>query len=465
MGDQESAALRALVEKQQEAILHSAVPTVKERKKTLLRMKQMLIEHEEAFIKALVSDMKRPAFEAFSFEIALLLNEIEHVCKSMRKWSRPGRSIQFKFGYIEAIRTKRSPYGSVLIISPWNYPLQLALMPAISAIAAGNRCVIKPSEYAPATSELLRQVVGQTFAPEVLTVATGDRQVAKLLTALPFDLIFFTGSQETGKAVSQQAANQLTPVILELGGKNACIMDETGFSPEAIREIVWGKFLNAGQTCIAPDTLFVHESVYERTLSEIFATLMKFYGDNPRESEAYARICHVRHFQKLLQFIAQGKIRFGGAYDADDLFIAPTVLTDIQPGSSIGEKEIFGPILPVIPYRELESLLDHKTIQCDALVAYLFSKNKQHIQMVENYMRSTTVSVNQVIHHGANPHVAFGGVGRSGHGSYHGKAGFLAFSYEKTDYRAERYLHVSDKFPPYSHRDMQIVRRFRRWLL
>ncbi|MFB9330735.1 aldehyde dehydrogenase family protein [Paenibacillus aurantiacus] len=453
------------MQKQRERGLPSAAPTVKERQKTLLRLKRMLIDHEEAFLNALVADMRRPAFEAFSFEIALLLNEIDHVCKSLRKWSRPRRSCQFKFGYMEAIRARRSPYGNVLVISPWNYPLQLALMPAISAIAAGNRCVIKPSEYAPATSELLRRMVGRTFPPEVMMVVTGDAQTAKLLTSLPFDLVFFTGGQETGKAVSQQAAEQLTPVILELGGKNACILDETGFSPAAIREIVWGKFLNAGQTCIAPDTLFVHESVYERTLSEISSALTEFYGDAPKENEDYARICHVRHFQKLLQLMTQGNIRFGGACDADDLFIAPTVLTDIPPGSSIGQEEIFGPILPVIPYRDLEELLDSKTVQRDALVAYLFSTHKQHIQLVRHYMRSTTVSVNQVIHHGANPRVAFGGVGRSGQGSYHGQAGFLAFSYEQTDYRAYRYLHVSDKFPPYSRQNMQIVRRFRKWLL
>ncbi|WNR45314.1 aldehyde dehydrogenase family protein [Paenibacillus roseipurpureus] len=465
MGDQERIEPRALLEKQQEDILQCPFPTVKERTNTLLRLKQMLIDHEAAFIEALVSDMRRPAFEAFSFEIALLLNEIEYVCRSLKRWARFERSYQFKFGYIEALRTKRSPYGSVLIISPWNYPLQLALMPAISALAAGNRCVIKPSEYAPATSELLHKVVSQTFPPELVSVITGDRQLAKQLTTLPWDLVFFTGSQETGKAVSQQAAEQLTPVILELGGKNACILDETGFSPETIREIVWGKFLNAGQTCIAPDTLFVHESVYERTLSEISAALLAFYGEFPNDSKDYARICHDRHFQKLLHVIAQGKVLYGGTYNADDLFIAPTVLTDIQPGSSIMQEEIFGPVLPVIPYTDLKSLLDQKVIQRDALVAYVFSKNKQHIEWMKNYMRSTTVSVNQVIHHGANPRVAFGGVGRSGHGSYHGKAGFLSFSYEKTDYNAYRYLHVSDKFPPYSDQDMRIVRKFRKWLL
>ncbi|MBP3965088.1 aldehyde dehydrogenase family protein [Paenibacillus sp. DLE-14] len=465
MGDQGIIALRALLDMQQEDILRRAVPTVFERRNTLLRLKQMLIDHEAEFIKALVSDMRRPAFEAFSFEIALLLNEIEHVCGSLRKWTKPQRSYQFKFGYIEAIRAKRSPYGSVLIISPWNYPLQLALMPAISALAAGNRCVIKPSEHAAATSELLQKVVSQTFPPEVLSVVTGDRQIAKLLTTLPFDLIFFTGSGETGKAVSQQAAMQLIPVILELGGKNACILDETGFSPETIREIVWGKFLNAGQTCIAPDTLFVHEAIYKRTLLEIGAALVEFYGEFPKDSKDYASISHYRHFQKLLHFMEQGKVRQGGAYDADELFISPTVITDIQPGSSILREEIFGPILPVIPYSNLEALLDQKMIQRDALVAYIFSKNEQHISLIQKYMRSTTVSINQVIHHGANPRIAFGGVGRSGHGSYHGKAGFLAFGYEKTEYNAYRYLHVSDKFPPYTDQDMAIVRKFRKWLL
>ncbi|QTH43885.1 aldehyde dehydrogenase family protein [Cohnella sp. LGH] len=465
MAEQGRSVLQALLEKQQEAILQNAVPTVVERKKTLLQLKRMLVDHEAAWIKALVSDRRRPAFEAFSFEIALLLNEIDYVCRSLKGWMRSERSGHIKFGYIEAIRKKRSPYGSVLIISPWNYPLQLALMPAISAIAAGNRCVIKPSEYAPATSELLKKLISQTFAPEVLTVVTGDIDTAKQLTSLPFDLIFFTGSQETGKAVSEQAAKQLTPVIAELGGKNPCILDETGYSPGAIREIVWGKFLNAGQTCIAPDTLFVHESIYEKTLSEISAALLSFYGDHAKESKDYGRICNPGHFQKLLHVITQGEIRFGGECDAEDLFIAPTVLTDIPSGSSILLDEIFGPILPVIPYASLDSLLNQQVIQRDALVAYLFSKNKQHIRLVEKHMRSTTLSVNQVIQHGANPHVAFGGVGRSGHGSYHGKAGFQAFTYEKTAYNVYRYLHIPGKFPPYSDRNLQIVKKFRKWLL
>lgn len=381
----------------------------------------------------------------------------------MEKWSKPNHSYYVKFGYVEVIERTSNPYGSVLIISPWNYPLQLSLMPAISAIAAGNCCVIKPSEYTPATSELLEKVVNQTFSSDQLVVVTGDAQMSKRLTILPFDLIFFTGSQQTGKAVLQQVSQQLTPpVILELGGKNPCIMDETGFSTAAIQEIVWGgKFLNAGQTCIAPDSLFVHVTIYEKVLSEISKSLLAFYGAHPADSDDYARICHRSHFQKLIDFMKQGDIWYGGEYDEDTLFIAPTVITDIEQGSSIMREEIFGPLLPVIPYTDLQSLLSENEIQRDALTAYMFSTNKSNIQIYKQHMRSTCVSVNQVIHHAANPHVAFGGIGgASGHSSYHGKAGFKACSYNRTNYRAFHYLHVPDKYPPYSDKDMNVVKKF-----
>ncbi|WP_079527963.1 aldehyde dehydrogenase family protein [Halobacillus hunanensis] len=465
MADNDGSSLKGLLERQREDLRTSAIPSVDIRKKKLLQLKTILIEHEAAFIQALYSDMGRPAFEAFSFEIAVLLNEIDYVCKHLEKWARPVRSRHIKFGYVEAIQKMRNPYGSVLIISSWNYPLQLALMPAISAIAGGNSCVIKPSEHAPATSELLEKTINQVFSPKQLVVVTGDAHTAKFLTSSPFDLIFFTGSQQTGKAVAQQAAHQLTPVILELGGKNPCVIDETGFSKAAIQEIVWGKFLNAGQTCIAPDTLFVHESIYEQTLSEISSTLSTFYGDQTEDSNDYGRICNDAHFQKVVHFIEQGDVWHGGAYDEDDLFIEPTVVTDMRQGSSILQEEIFGPVLPVIPYTDFTTLLSKQIIQRDALTGYIFSKNKHHIRLFKQYMQSPTTSVNQVIHHAANPHVAFGGVGRSGYGSYHGKAGFLAFSYDKTNYKAHHYLHVQDKFPPYTDRNMNIVKKFRKWLL
>lgn len=465
MTDNERHFLKTLPEKQREELLSMGSPSIEERKKQLLKLKAILLEREEALMKALYSDLGKPSFESFSSEIAVLLNEIDYVCKHLSKWNRPERSRHLRLGYLEAFKKKRHPYGSVLIIGSWNYPVQLTLMPAIGAIAGGNVCVIKPSEHAPTTAKLLKEIINQAFPPEQLYVVTGDAQTASLLTSAPFDLIFFTGSEQTGKAVADQAAKQLTPVILELGGKNPCIIDETGFSKAAIREIIWGKFLNAGQTCIAPDTLFVHQSIYEKTLDEISASVSAFYGDHPQASEDYGRICTDAHFQKMVAFIGQGHVRLGGAYDRLDRFISPTVLTDIKPRSPILQEEIFGPVLPVIPYTDMKTLLSSGRLQRDALTGYIFSKNKNKIQLFSEYMRSPTISVNQVIQHAASPHIAFGGVGRSGYGAYHGKAGFLAFSYEKTDYQTYHYLRFQGKFPPYSDRNMKALKKLRRWLL
>jgi aldehyde dehydrogenase (NAD+) len=465
MPDNDSHSMKSLPEMQREDLFSAGSPSLETRKAQLLKLKTILLENEEALIRALHADLGKPAFESFSSEIAVLLNEIDHVCKHLAKWNRESRSRHLKLGYMEAVKRKRQPYGSVLIIGSWNYPLQLSLMPAIGAIAAGNRCVIKPSEHAPATAELLKEIINDAFLPEQLLVVTGDAQTASLLTAAPFDLIFFTGSSQTGKAVAEQAARQLTPVILELGGKNPCIMDETGFSSSAIRGIVWGKFLNAGQTCIAPDTLFVQESIFEKTLNEISASISAFYGEHPQANGDYGRICTDAHFEKVIDFIGQGDVRYGGAYDRNERFIAPTVVTDIDPGSPILEEEIFGPVLPVIPYTDLKTLLSSGRIQRDALTGYIFSKNKEDIQLFKDHMRSPTISVNQVIHHAASPHIAFGGVGSSGYGAYHGKAGFLAFSYEKTEYKTYHYIHFQGKFPPYSERNFNALRKLRKWLL
>ncbi|WP_456271168.1 aldehyde dehydrogenase family protein [Bacillus sp. AK031] len=461
----DEAFLKALPERQREDLLSRGSPSLEMRKQQLLKLKNILLEHEKAFIGALRSDLGKPAFEAFSSEIAVLLNEIDYIYRHLARWMRPIRSRHLKMGYVETINRKRHPFGSVLIIGSWNYPLQLSLMPAIGAIAAGNRYVIKPSEHAPATAQLLKEVLNHAFPPEQGIVVTGDSETASLLTSSPFDLIFFTGSGDTGKLVAEQAAGQLIPVILELGGKNPCILDETGFSEAAIRDIVWGKFLNAGQTCIAPDTLFVQESIYEKTLLELSASITAFYGERPQENVDYGRICTDAHFQKVVEFIGQGDVSHGGAYDRNDRFIAPTVVTDLEPGSPIMHKEIFGPVLPVIPYKDLNTLLSSRMIQRDALTGYMFSKDKKGIRLFKDHMQSPTISVNQVIHHAASPQIAFGGKGRSGYGAYHGKAGFLAFSYEKTDYRAHHFIRMRGKFPPYSNRNMKALKKFRKWLL
>ena len=364
--------LQRIVEQQKNA----PVPSIPQRIEALKELKYMLLNHEQEWIDALAEDLGKPAFETFATEIAVLLNEIEYVIKQVSKWSTVHSSRQLKLGYIERIKKKREPFGSVLIISPWNYPLQLSLMPAISAIAAGNRCVIKPSEYSPATSRLLEKVIFQTFPTEFMFVVRGGAERAKELTQLNFDLIFFTGSGDVGKLVLQQASNRLTPVILELGGKSPCMIDDTGYSKKVLQHIIWGKFLNVGQTCIAPDTLFVHEDVYEKVLLDIPSVLKDFYGEDACSSRDYGRISHLSHFLRLRDYLSQGKILYGGWFCEKDLYMEPTVLIDIVPGSSILKEEIFGPILPIIPYKSFHQLLSEEWIQRDALVSYLFSTSK-----------------------------------------------------------------------------------------
>ena len=453
--------LQRIVEQQQNA----SVPSIPERIQTLKELKSMLLNHEQEWIDALAEDLGKPAFETFATEIAVLLNEIDYVMNRLSKWSAVHSSRQLKLGYIERIKKHREPFGSVLIISPWNYPLQLSLMPAISAIAAGNRCVIKPSEYTPATSFLLEKMISQTFPSELMFVAKGGAELAKELTLLNFDLIFFTGSGEVGKLVLQQATNRLTPVILELGGKSPCIIDETGYSKKALQHIIWGKFLNAGQTCIAPDTLFVHEDVYEKTLQDIPSVLKDFYGEDARRSRDYGRISHLSHFTKLRGYLSQGKVLYGGWFCEKDLYMEPTVLIDIVPGSSILNEEIFGPILPIIPYKSLQQLLSEDWIQRDALVSYLFSSSKQNRFLLERHVKSTVLSMNGVIQHATNREIAFGGIGRSGFGSYHGKAGLYSFSYEKATYEVKHFFHLRRKFPPYSDGDRNLLKKWRKWLL
>ncbi len=438
--------------------------SVSERKKILNHLKLMLIEREEDLLKALKIDLRKSNFEAYASEFAVLLNEIDYVLKHLNKWRKEKRSYRFKIGTIEKVRTRREAFGTVLIISPWNYPLQLALMPVISAISAGNPCVIKPSEHAPATGKVLEEIIDQYFIPEKLIVITGDAEIAKQLIDLPFNLLFFTGSEEVGNLVYQQAATQQMPVIMELGGKNPCIIDETGFSDAYIEEIVWGKFLNAGQTCIAPDTLFVHESIYEQTLKVLKEKITQFYGEDSRQSLDYGRLVHENHYNRLENFLTEGSIYYGGKTNQEDLFIEPTLLVDVNPESYLMKEEIFGPILPVIPYTDLNELLESGDLQNDALVVYLFSKKTETLNLLNDYMKST-ISMNQVIQHVTNPNVAFGGVGRSGFGAYHGKAGFKACSYERANVKPYTYKHLDNKYPPYDDKDLPILKRLRKWII
>lgn len=435
-----------------------------ERLQALAQLKAMLTENEERWLDALQTDLNKAPVEAYASELAVLLNELDNTRQHLLQWMKPWRQDRWLLTGRERTATSRYPYGSILILSPWNYPLQLALMPVIGALAAGNGCFLKPSEHTPATTGLLAELVPHYLAPEILTVVTGDGETAAELTKLEWDFIFFTGSQQTGKKVYQAAATHLTPVLLELGGKNPCILDETGLTDDAIRQIAWGKFLNAGQSCIAPDTVYVPRSHYSNFLERMQAQIIQFYGEDAQESPDYGRIIHAKQLEKQLSFLKQGNIYYGGQHVREDRYLSPTLLVDTQATDVVRTEEIFGPILPVVPYDHLEDVIEEVRHLPTPLAVYVFSANRWTAQLLERGLESGALIVNRVITHATSPHLPFGGKGKSGMGRYHGLASFQAFSYERSRYTQQPQVAFSQQYPPYPRKGLAGLRKIRKKL-
>lgn len=453
-----------IMEQQKAKIKQSYADDLTERKGYLQRIRSMLIRHEAEWLQALAKDVGKSEVEGYATEIAILLNELDYVERRLKRWTSPRKKTGFKLGVWERYTIHRQPYGSVLIISPWNYPLQLAVMPIIGALAACNRCFLKPSELAPATSQLLAEKFSEYFLPEEVTVVEGDADVTQALLELDWDLIFFTGSPRIGALVNQSAAPRLIPVILELGGKNPCIVDASGFTEQAVERILWGKFINAGQTCIAPDTVFVHESVYGQFVEKAKEQLGRFYGEEPKISRDYGRINQPQHLERLISMLEDGKVAAGGEYDRDNLYMAPTLLTEVTAHGGLMREEIFGPLLPIVPYSDLRALTGQLKEWPDSLTTYLFSYDAATIEHVQQELRCGAFSLNQVITYVANSRIPFGGVGQSGFGQYHGKKSLEAFSYEKPFYRPYFYMNNKKMFPPYDRSMLALIRKLRRWL-
>lgn len=425
-------------------------------------LKHMLIDHQDRWLDALHFDLGKPAVEAYSSELAVLLNEIDRTSRHLRKWLKPTVKRRLLLGSIDHVEVSAHPYGSVLVLSPWNYPLQLALMPVIGALAGGNGVVLKPSEYAQTTSALLAELVPRYFSEDTLYVAEGGQSVAESLTALEWDFVFFTGSTETGRKVYQAAAAHLTPVLLELGGKNPCILDVGATNKVTVREIAWGKFLNAGQSCIAPDTVYVPRKDYKTFLHLVKEQLLAFYGDAPLDSDDYGRIIHQQHFDRLMSYLDQGECYVGGHYREDQLKIAPTIMVDLKEDSPITNEEIFGPLLAVVAYDKLDDLLKDLRKQAVPLVVYAFSKDNKWLSHIEESLESGAFSVNHLMLHAVNPHLPFGGKGQSGMGNYHGYASFKAFTYQRSRYRKRTAIKLSQQFPPYSTFALNAIKHFRK---
>lgn len=402
------------------------------RKQQLLQFRQMLQSHEDDIYEALKADLNKSKQEAFLTEIGLLYTEIDFTLQHLSRWMKHEEVPAPLTHKGTSSHIMREPYGVALVIAPWNYPVQLAFLPVLSALAAGNTVVLKPSELAPYTSELINKMVSAYFDPNYFTVIEGAKETSESLLQKRFDYIFFTGSTAVGKIVMEKASKFLTPVTLELGGKSPAIVDKSANVSLSAKRIAWGKFTNAGQTCVAPDYVYVHEKVYQSFLKSLKKSIKKFYGKNPLTNPNYVRIINERHFNRLKQYMADGKQIAGGELDESTLKIAPTLLENIAQDSPVMQEEIFGPILPIIPFNHVDDVIGELQQKEKPLALYYFGEDKKAQQKVTKRLSFGGGCINDTLYHLANPHLPFGGVGESGTGYYHGKYGFETFSHQKS---------------------------------
>lgn len=432
--------MKALIDKQRRFFYTGETKSYDFRKQQLIKFREMLKKYESAMYKTLEQDLGKSKHESFVTEIGLLYGEISFLLKELKGWMQKEKvatplTHKGTTGYI-----LKDPYGVVLVISPWNYPIQLTLLPVISAIGAGNTVVIKPSEIAPYTSSLIHKMISETYGAEFITVVEGDKETSDALLAERFDYIFFTGSTQIGKIIMKKASKHLTPVTLELGGKSPAIVDKSANISLSAKRIVWGKFTNAGQTCVAPDYLYVNEAVYPEFMKAVGKEIRNLYSKTPLKNKKYGKIINRRHFERLTHLMHHGKITYGGEIDEAALKIAPTVIEGITWEDPIMQEEIFGPLLPVMKYDNLDNVIETIQSHEKPLALYYFGKENEQMDHVIEHISFGGGCVNDCLYHLANPHLPFGGVGQSGMGAYHGKYGFDTFTHNKS------VMHQTTKF-------------------
>lgn len=415
----------------------------------LRTLKQVIIENEQAIIQALQADLRKPELEAVTSEIILVLNDIVHAIKHLKTWAKPQKVAVPLYLFPASSIILPEPLGVVLIIGAWNYPFQLVILPLVGAIAAGNCAILKASEIATHTSRLLAEIIPKYFEPAYIAVVEGGVETNQKLLAEKFDHIFFTGSPYVGKIVMGAAAKHLTSVTLELGGKNPCIVDADIHIEHAAKRIIWGKFINAGQTCIAPDYLLVDKQIKDKLLNSLRKQVKEFYGDNPETSPDYARIITQKQFDRLSNFLKCGKILIGGETNQTELYIAPTLLDGVSLADPVMQEEIFGPILPIIEYTDIAEAIALINSQPKPLALYFFSQNKNLQQRVLQETSSGGACINETVLQFNVSSLPFGGVGNSGIGKYHGKASFDTFSHYKSVLQNPFWLDIKLRYPPY----------------
>lgn len=427
------------------------------RSSQLRTLKQAVVEHQSIIIEALKADLNKPEFETYATEVGVI-KEIDYAIKHILSWTSPKKAAIPIEQFPGNGRIHAEPLGVVLIIGPWNYPFQLIISPLVGAIAAGNCAILKPSEIAPYTSGVLADLIQKHFEPAYIAVVEGGVEASQQLLAEKFDHIFFTGGTAIGKIVMEAAAKHLTPVTLELGGKSPCIVDSNINIEYTARRITWGKFLNAGQTCIAPDYLLVDSNVKQALLDSIQKCIREFYSAEPAASPDYARIINQKHFSRLVEFLKDGKIIVGGENNPTECYIAPTVIDNVSLSEPVMQDEIFGPILPVIEYDDLTEAIAIINQRPKPLALYLFSRDKNIQDRVLQETSSGGVCVNDCVMQVGVSSLPFGGVGDSGIGSYHGKASFDTFSHYKSVLNRSFRLDLNWRYPPYEGK-LQLLKR------
>ena len=442
--------IRNILEKQRAFYRSGVTIPVPFRIEQLKKLYATVKKYQTEIGDALTADLGKSHYEGFMCESGLVLTEISFMIKHTRKFAKR-KTVATPLAQFHSHSYKQPvPYGNTLIMSPWNYPFLLTLDPLADAIAAGNTAIVKPSAYSPATSNIVKKIIEECFAPEYVAVVTGGRAENTALLDQKFDFVFFTGSQAVGKEVLRHTAEHLTPAVLELGGKSPCIVDASANIKLAAKRIVFGKYLNCGQTCVAPDYILCEKSVKDAFVNAVIAEIKKQYGDEPLKNKDYGKIINEKHFARLLGLIDKDKVVMGGESKAETCQIAPTVMDNVTYDDAVMGEEIFGPIMPIITFDDFDAVVNELKPKDKPLALYLFTSDKKHIKRVTTELSYGGGCINDVVIHLATSAMGFGGVGESGMGSYHGKDGFDAFSHTKSIVDKKTWLDLPMRYQPYN---------------
>ncbi len=452
--------IRQIVEKQRNYFYTGATLPIECRILALKKLKAAIQKHETQINEALKKDLGKSSFESYMCETGLVLSELSYMIQHTKAFARERRVYTPLAQFHSRSFQKPSPYGVTLIMSPWNYPFLLTMDPLVDAIAAGNTAVVKPSAYSPCTGQVIKQILEACFDPNYVAVVTGGRTENACLLQEHFDYIFFTGSQAVGKEVMRNASAHLTPVTLELGGKSPCVVEKTANLKLAARRIVFGKFLNCGQTCVAPDYIYCDSSIKDTLVKEILREIRRQYGDNPLENKDYGKIINEKHFQRILGLIDKEKVVLGGNADSEALQIAPTVMDNVTFQDAVMQEEIFGPLMPILTFHSFDEAIARINSMEHPLALYIFTRDKAAAKRITAQCGFGGGCINDTIIHLATSEMGFGGFGESGMGSYHGKEGFATFSHYKSIVDKKQWLDLPMRYQPYRELYRKLLRRF-----